>query len=67
MPGISSPTLIADFRLLFPRARILLCSGHIDQRLQGELHATDLQYLHKPFTGERLTRVVAGLLTQPAS
>jgi signal transduction histidine kinase len=67
MPGISSPALIADFRLLFPRAHILLCSGHIDQRLQDELHQTDLQYLNKPFTGDRLTRVVAEMLTQPAA
>jgi signal transduction histidine kinase len=62
MPGISSPTLIADFRLLFPRARVLLCSGHIDQRLQDELQRAELEYLHKPFTGDSLTRVVAELL-----
>ncbi|HKU41745.1 MAG TPA: ATP-binding protein, partial [Polyangiales bacterium] len=63
MPGISSATLISDFRLLFPAARVLLCSGHLEQSLRDELPRRELSYLNKPFTGELLTRTVAELLT----
>jgi two-component system cell cycle sensor histidine kinase/response regulator CckA len=67
MPGISSATLIADFRLLFPCARVLLCSGHIEQRLQEDLPRRELHYLNKPFTGEVLTRTIAELLRPSAA
>jgi signal transduction histidine kinase len=62
MPGISSASLIADFRVLFPAARVLMCSGHIDQRLQAELPNDELRYLNKPFTGDVLTETVAEVL-----
>lgn len=62
MPGISSATLVADFRLLFPNARVLVCSGHIEERLETELARHQLHYLNKPFTGDAFTRTVAELL-----
>jgi signal transduction histidine kinase len=64
MPGISSANLIADFRVLFPGARVLLCSGHVDQRLRAELPAEELRYLNKPFTGDALAETVADVLTE---
>jgi signal transduction histidine kinase/CheY-like chemotaxis protein len=58
MPGMSSTTLIADFRQLFPEASVLVCSGHIERHVQSELPNARINYLHKPFTSEALTRAV---------
>jgi len=64
MPGISSSQLIADFQVLFPRARVLVCSGHIEeQALRGQIERNHLRYLSKPFTGTELVRVAAETLT----
>jgi signal transduction histidine kinase/CheY-like chemotaxis protein len=61
MPGISSATLVRDFRALFPDSRVLFCSGHIDRALP-QLAPAGAAYLNKPFTSETLVRAVGELL-----
>jgi CheY-like chemotaxis protein len=63
MPGISSSQLIADFRVLFPHARVLVCSGHIaEESLRGQVERSGLRYLSKPFTGAELVRMASETL-----
>jgi signal transduction histidine kinase len=64
MPGISSANLIADFQRLFPRAPILVCSGHIDQNLHGQLAGSRVRYLDKPFTSDDLVAAVERALAE---
>ncbi len=65
MPGITSRELIAGFRRLFPRAAVVVCSGHIEeQALRDVIERRALSFLPKPFTGRQLSEMVAKALEQ---
>jgi CheY-like chemotaxis protein len=57
MPGsTSSRQLIDSFRTLFPRARVLVCSGHAEDLALDPTLLSQINYLQKPFTVETLLR-----------
>jgi signal transduction histidine kinase/ActR/RegA family two-component response regulator len=57
MPGnISSRQLIDSFRMLFPKARVLVCSGHAEELVLDPALLAQINYLQKPFTVETLLR-----------
>ncbi|MDD9937447.1 MAG: response regulator [Myxococcales bacterium] len=63
MPGLPSSELVAQFAQLYPRAPILVCSGHLPERqLDARIHDRELLYLGKPFTGTQLVAAVARAL-----
>jgi two-component system cell cycle sensor histidine kinase/response regulator CckA len=65
MPGIPSQVLIETFRALYPKAGVLVCSGHIaEQGLRASVEANALGFLPKPFTGAQLSAAVAASLVQ---
>jgi signal transduction histidine kinase len=65
MPGIPSQALIADFRVLFPRAGVLVCSGHIEEQgLRANVEAGTLSFLPKPFSSKQLSAAVAASLSR---
>jgi signal transduction histidine kinase/CheY-like chemotaxis protein len=57
MPGgTSSRQLIDNFRTLFPKARVLVCSGHAEALALDPALLSQIEYLQKPFTVETLLR-----------
>jgi two-component system cell cycle sensor histidine kinase/response regulator CckA len=67
MPGIASRELIAGFRRLFPKAAIVVCSGHIEeQALRDVVEQRALSFLPKPFTSAKLAETVAYALSRRA-
>ncbi|MBL8919266.1 MAG: response regulator [Myxococcaceae bacterium] len=68
MPGLPTHQLIEGFRQLYPRAPILLCSGHVEEELlvRGIAEGT-VSALPKPFTAEALVTRVRELLTRRRS
>ncbi len=61
MPGMSGPRLAAALRVSHPEARVLLMSGHPDERLGGHA-ATEARVLRKPFSADDLLSAVRGAL-----
>ncbi len=67
MPGMTGLELADELRLRRPETKVLLLSGHLDDReevLQG-LARTPYLFLLKPFTVKELEDKVRGLLTLP--
>jgi signal transduction histidine kinase len=63
MPGLHTTELITSFRQLFPKAAVLVCSGHVrEHELREKLETRDVRYLAKPFTGRTLIEAVAEAL-----
>jgi CheY-like chemotaxis protein len=63
MPGsTSSRQLIDNFRTLFPKARVLVCSGHAEELALDPALLSQITYLQKPFTVETLLRSVGEAL-----
>ncbi|MDP2314447.1 MAG: PAS domain S-box protein [Pseudomonadota bacterium] len=66
MPGVSGTLLVARIRAIHPETRVLLMSGHPDERLTRHApteHAHAL--LRKPFSAEQLLRAVRRALDAP--
>jgi PAS domain S-box-containing protein len=66
MPGMSGTTLLREFSILAPRARALLTSGHADSAVLDEAPELRHAFLAKPYTPERLARMVREVLDAPA-
>lgn len=68
MPGLPTHQLIEGFRQLYPRAPVLLCSGHVEEELlmRGIAEGT-VAALPKPFTAETLVARVRELLARRRS
>ena len=67
MPGMKGLELADELRLRRPETRVLLLSGHLDDReevLQG-LARAPYPFLLKPFTVKELEDKVRGVLTSP--
>jgi two-component system, cell cycle sensor histidine kinase and response regulator CckA len=63
MPGsTSSRQLIDNFRTLFPKGRVLVCSGHAEELALDPALLSQISYLQKPFTVETLLRSVGEAL-----
>jgi DNA-binding NtrC family response regulator len=66
MPGMRAKDLIAGFRSLFPRAQVLVCSGHLTEpSLSDEIAGANVKFLPKPFTGGQLVAALANALAGP--
>jgi DNA-binding NtrC family response regulator len=65
MPGTSSTTVIKSFRALFPKAAVLVCSGHSEELALDRAFLAELRYLQKPFTVETLLQSVGAALEAP--
>ncbi len=69
MPAMSGFELADELRLRCPETRVLLLSGHLDDReevLPGLAHAP-YPFLLKPFTVQELEDKVRGVLTSPVA
>lgn len=62
MPGMSGRELATEFEGLYPRARVLLMSGHAEQLAWCELSRYGKTYLAKPFSIRMLLRRVREVL-----
>lgn len=68
MPGnISSRQLIDNFRTLFPKAGVLVCSGHAEELALDRALLSQINYLQKPFTVETLLRHAGEALREPSA
>jgi signal transduction histidine kinase len=66
MPGMRAKDLIAGFRSLYPRAQVLVCSGHLTEpSLSDEIAGDNVKFLPKPFTGGQLVAALANALASP--
>ena len=66
MAGGSGAELVDAFRVAFPGAPILVCSGHLEEELvRRDISTGSVSFLPKPFRGDELVRRVNGLL-EPA-
>jgi two-component system, cell cycle sensor histidine kinase and response regulator CckA len=63
MPGISVEELIAAFRLLFPAARVVLCSSYAPEDVAPPLETVDA-FVAKPFAPDELARQVGDLVAR---
>jgi signal transduction histidine kinase/CheY-like chemotaxis protein len=64
LPGLRTDALIMQYRELFPRGRVLVCSGHVQEELlRRRIAEGECAFLQKPFAAEELLRVVAELTT----
>jgi len=67
MPGASGPEAITQLREVFPRAAVLMISGHTDHTLlRSGLLAAGTQILQKPFSPTTLGRKVREILDAAA-
>ncbi|MBY0460357.1 MAG: response regulator, partial [Gemmataceae bacterium] len=67
MPGMSGGELAERVTALCPGIRVLFVSGYAEDALvERGLKEATATLLHKPFTADALTRLVRGLLDQPA-
>ena len=69
MPAMSGFELADELRLRCPETRVLLLSGHLDDReevMPGLAHAT-YPFLLKPFTVQELEDKMRGVLTSPVA
>ena len=63
MPGLATAELVSAFRQLFPRAPVLVCSGHVrEDDLREKVETRDVHFLGKPFTGRELVEAVGDVL-----
>jgi CheY-like chemotaxis protein len=63
MPGLATAELVSAFRQLFPRAPVLVCSGHVrEDDLREKVETRDVHFLGKPFTGRELVETVGDVL-----
>jgi CheY-like chemotaxis protein len=59
LPGIGVKQLIDDFRQRFPRAPVVVCSGHIEEELvRRQIAQGDYAFIAKPFTPQELVRKI---------
>jgi signal transduction histidine kinase/ActR/RegA family two-component response regulator len=60
LPGIGVKQLIDDFRQRYPRAPVVVCSGHIEEELvRRQIAQGDYAFIAKPFTPQELVRKIA--------
>jgi signal transduction histidine kinase len=63
MPGRPTVELVAEARAHFPRMKVLLCSGHVEEELlRRGITANEIAFLPKPFSPTELSRRVASEL-----
>jgi CheY-like chemotaxis protein len=63
MPGMATRELIDEFRVLFPRSPVLVCSGHVEEELvRRRIASGEFAFLPKPFSPDELVRRVQELL-----
>jgi CheY-like chemotaxis protein len=64
LPGLRTDAVIAEFRALFPRGQVLVCSGHVQEELvRRRIADGDCAFVSKPFTMDELLQTV-GLLSR---
>jgi signal transduction histidine kinase len=63
MPGISVKELIAAFRMLFPAARVVLCSSYAPEDVAPPLETVDA-FAAKPFVPDEFVRLVGDLVAR---
>src|SRR5690606_17904036 len=62
LPGMPVKQLIDDFRQLFPTAKVVVCSGHVEEELlRRRIAQGDCAFISKPFTPDELLRKIAEL------
>ena len=67
MPGAPTSKVVDEFRRMFPRAAVLVCSGHAPATLAGQgLTVAGPSFLQKPFTPVALLGRVDDLLANRA-
>jgi two-component system, cell cycle sensor histidine kinase and response regulator CckA len=63
LPGMPTRQLIDEFRTFYPRAPVLVCSGHVEEELvRRGIASGELSFLAKPFTPDILLRRVGEML-----
>jgi two-component system, cell cycle sensor histidine kinase and response regulator CckA len=67
MPGMSGPELLEQLAAIVPQARALLVSGHAESAILSPASSLRYAFLAKPFTPERLARMVREVLDSPRS
>jgi CheY-like chemotaxis protein len=62
LPGLRTDALIAQFRELYPQARVLVCSGHLQEDLvRRRIAEGECAFVQKPFSADELLRAVGEL------
>jgi CheY-like chemotaxis protein len=64
MPGMSGPELLNRLSAIAPRARAVLMSGHAEPAVLSQQPSLHYAFLPKPFTPERLARMVREVLDE---
>ena len=63
LPDLPSRQLIDAFAAAWPKAKVLICSGHVDSEvLRAQIAEGRYAFLPKPFGSETLVQEVTGLL-----
>ncbi|HYK88874.1 MAG TPA: PAS domain S-box protein [Acidobacteriota bacterium] len=62
MPGMGGRELADRLQRAHPKMKVLLVSGYSDASGVGSVLSADIPFLHKPFTGENLSRKIREIL-----